>query len=67
MQLKAITTSPEAPYRDPLDGTGRRCVAVHPDIGMCHRRFDHADHDEWHHAMTNADGPNRQFWRWRDV
>jgi hypothetical protein len=64
---EAIDTS-EEPYRDPHDRTGRRCPERHPELGLCHRRFDHTAHDPWHHAMTDAGdtGKTAQYWRWRD-
>lgn len=65
-QLEAIETSPEVPYRDPLDTTGFRCQAEHPDVGKCHRKQGHEREDPWHHSVTAVDSPNRQFWRWCD-
>lgn len=54
---------------DGADSTGRRCEASHPDVGICHRRFDHTQHDPWHLSVTGASDVSAltgQFWRWRE-
>lgn len=51
------------PGRDPLDSTGRRCVAE-STRGLCHRRFDHAAKGDERHWCFQADG--RIWFEWKD-
>lgn len=66
-ELQALEKRPV----DEVDSTGRRCDASHPDVGICHRRFDHARHgDPWHHSATGVDDKGiaygAQYWRWKE-
>lgn len=65
-ELEALDARPI----DDIDSTGPRCQESHPDVGTCHRRFDHVTRgDGWHHSLTGYDPANgaatAQYWRWR--
>ena len=51
------------PGVDPLDSTGRRCVAE-STRGKCHRRYDHAKQGDDRHWCFQQQGD--AYYEWKD-